>query len=182
MAAAQQTTIGNRNLGFQQAGSAQVDAFLELDGVKGESNDDKYKGKIEILSWSWGMANTGSAQFGGGAGAGKVQVNDLAIFKRVDKSTPILMKNCATGVHIDKGKMIVRKAGGEKSLEYFTIELKDVLISAVETHSDSNSPWLMEEVHLNFSEFKVVYTPQDQKGGAGGAVEFGYNMAKNKAA
>lgn len=180
--AAPPRTLGGGNLNQQQAGSAQVDAFLELEGVKGESRDDTYKGKIEILSWSWGMANTGSAQFGGGGGAGKVQVNDLAIFKRVDKSTPILMKNCATGVHIDKGRMIVRKAGGDKSLEYFTIDLKDVLVSAIQTHSDANSPWLMEEVHLNFEEFKVVYTPQDNKGGGNAAVEFGYNMSKNKAA
>ena len=30
------------------------DMFLKIDGIKGESNDDKYKDQIEVLSFSWG--------------------------------------------------------------------------------------------------------------------------------
>ena len=47
-----------------------VDMFLKMDGIKGESVDDKHKDEIDVLSWSWGMSQSGSAHMGGGAGAG----------------------------------------------------------------------------------------------------------------
>ena len=39
-----------------------VDMFLELEGVKGETNDKAYKSKnaMDILAWSWGLSNTGT--------------------------------------------------------------------------------------------------------------------------
>ena len=48
-----------------------VDMFIKIDGIKGESADDKHKEEVDVLSWSWGMSQSGSAHMGGGAGAGK---------------------------------------------------------------------------------------------------------------
>lgn len=162
---------------------SQVDAFLKLDGIKGESKDAKHKDEIEILNWHWGLTNTGSAHFGGGMGAGKVQVGDIHLIKRVDTSSPVMMKACATGKHIASGMLTVRKSGGENNqLEYFKVELKDILVSSINASSSEGSPWLSEEIALNFAEFKVTYTPQDERGGGGAQVEFGYNIAQNKSA
>jgi type VI secretion system secreted protein Hcp len=55
-----------------------VDMFLKLDGVKGQSKDKAHTQDIDILSWSWRMSNGGSAHQGGGAGSGKVSVQDLS--------------------------------------------------------------------------------------------------------
>jgi type VI secretion system secreted protein Hcp len=160
---------------------AQVDAFLKLDGIKGESQDDKHQGEIEILNWSWSLTNTGSAHYGQGAGAGKVQVGDIHILKRVDASSPMLMKACATGQHIASGTLTIRKAG-TSPLEYFKVDLTEILISSVRPSSDPSSPNLHEDVALNFSKFNVTYTPQSESGGGGATVVFGYDIAKNKSA
>ena len=56
---------------FPIASSAAVDVFLKLDGIKGESTDDRHKDEIVIESWSLGATNTGSHSVGGGGGAGK---------------------------------------------------------------------------------------------------------------
>ena len=45
-----------------------VDIFLKLDGVAGESKDKVHSNEIDILSSSWGMANSGSAHVGGALG------------------------------------------------------------------------------------------------------------------
>ena len=58
-----------------------VDMFLKLDGVNAESKDKVHGKEIDVLSWSWGMANSGTAHLGGGAGAGKVNVQDLCVSK-----------------------------------------------------------------------------------------------------
>ena len=45
-----------------------VDMFLDMDGIKGESIDSKHKDTIDVLSWSWGMSQTGTTHLGGGEG------------------------------------------------------------------------------------------------------------------
>ena len=37
-----------------------VDVFLKLGDVKGESKDSKHEGEIDVLSWSWGVSQTGT--------------------------------------------------------------------------------------------------------------------------
>ena len=56
---------------------AQVDYFLKLKGIDGESTDHKHKGSIDIESWSWGETNSGTGHAGGGHGGGKVSIQDL---------------------------------------------------------------------------------------------------------
>ena len=75
---------------------AQVDYFLKIDGVDGESTDDKHKGEIELESFSFGASNAGSFQSGGGGGSGKVVMADMHIVKKVDKASAKLFTSCAT--------------------------------------------------------------------------------------
>ena len=57
--------------------------------IKGESKDDKHKGEIEVLSWSWGIQ--GKASLGGGSASGKATIREMKIVKRVDKASTALM-------------------------------------------------------------------------------------------
>src|SRR4051794_31511408 len=83
-----------------------VDMFMKIDDIKGESSDGSHKDEIEVLSWSWGMSQSGTAQSGTGGGAGKVNVQDLSFTKYVDKSSPNLMKLCCTGTHFKNAKLV----------------------------------------------------------------------------
>ena len=112
---------------------ALFDAFLKLDGIKGESADAKHKGEIDIESFSWGLTQTAVSATGGGGGAGKVHISDIAVTKKTDASSPLLMLNCANGAHIKEATFVVRKAGGEQ-LEYLKIKLTDVLVSSYKSH------------------------------------------------
>jgi type VI protein secretion system component Hcp len=47
---------------------AAVDAFLKIDGVKGESTDASHKDWIEISTFSWGMNNPSATSISAGAG------------------------------------------------------------------------------------------------------------------
>ena len=63
-----------------------MDMFIKIGALKGESVDKTHAGEIDVLAWSWGMSNSGSAHVGGGAGAGKANVQDLSFTKYIDKS------------------------------------------------------------------------------------------------
>ncbi len=45
-----------------------VDMFLKIDDVEGESVDDVHAGEIDVLSWSWGMSQSGTTHGGPGGG------------------------------------------------------------------------------------------------------------------
>src|ERR1700761_2403333 len=132
-----------------------ADMFLMLDGIKGESADDKHKGEIDIESFSWGLAQTGSGHRGTGSGTGKVDVQDINITKKVDKSSPTIQLACANGKHIAKGKLTLRKAG-ENPLEFLTIDLEGVFVSNYQIgHSVGSSDMPQETFALNFVKVKT---------------------------
>ena len=97
-----------------------MDQFIKIGSLKGEAKDKAHKDEIDVLSWNWGISNSGSAQVGGGAGAGKCNVQDLSFTKYLDKATPDLMLAACNGKHFDKAVVTVRKAG-ENPLEYLQI-------------------------------------------------------------
>jgi type VI secretion system secreted protein Hcp len=156
-----------------------VDMFIKIGNVKGESGDADHKGEIDLLSWSWGASQHGSGGIGGGGGSGKVAVQDLTITKYVDNSTPTLFKMCCDGTHIDSVILTVRKAGGNKSLEYLTIALDTAIISGITTGGSSTGDRITEQISLNFTKVAMQYKPQDAKGGAAPAVSTGWDLSGN---
>jgi type VI secretion system secreted protein Hcp len=153
--------------------------FLKLDGVEGESKAKGHVKEIDVLSWSWGATNMGSAHLGGGAGTGKVNVQDVHVTKYVDSSSPKLLQSCFSGKHHSDALLSVRKAGGESPLEYFKIKMQEVFVTSVATGGHGGEDRLTENVTLNFSKVNVDYTPQTDKGGAGTAIPFGWDIAAN---
>jgi type VI secretion system secreted protein Hcp len=176
---------------------ALFDAFLKLDGIKGESADAKHKGEIDIMSFSWGAAQTGVSATGGGGGAGKVKFHDFQITKKTDAASPLLFLNCANGAHIKEANFVVRKAGGEQ-LEYLKIKLTDVLVSsykpagtesaliglllpAVQPAAAAGDEIPVEQVTLNFAKVEFSYQPQGADGKAqGGPILAGWDVKANQ--
>jgi type VI secretion system secreted protein Hcp len=157
-----------------------VDMFMKIAGVDGESRDSKHAKTIDVLAWSWGMSNSGTAHVGGGAGAGKVNVQDLSFTKFIDKSSTVLMMGCAKGTHYDDATLIVRKAG-DTPLEYLKITMKEVLITSLSTGGSGGEDRLTENVTLNFASYVVAYQAQDAKGAKeGGEVFAKFSIAENK--
>jgi type VI secretion system secreted protein Hcp len=156
-----------------------VDMFLKIEPtLNGESQDKTHKGEIDVLAWSWGMSNSGNAHVGGGAGAGKVNVQDLSFTKWVDKSSTDLMLACCNGKHYDKATLVVRKAG-EQPLEYIKIEMTEVFVTAVTTGGSGGEDKLTETVTLNFAKVKVAYEEQTPKGTGGAKPKMGWDIAAN---
>ena len=90
-----------------------------------------------------------------------------------------MFKLAQRGKHINKGSLAIRKAGGKDALEYLKITLEDVLVTSVHVGGHNGDERIMENVSLNFRKFKVEYTPQTDKGGAGTAAQFSWDIAAN---
>ena len=155
------------------------DMLLKLGDVNGESRDSKHKDWIDILSWSWGMTQSGYAHVGGGMGTGKVDIQDISLVKYVDRATPTIMLKCANGKHFPKAQLIVRKAG-ENPLEYYTITMTDVIITSYSTGASQGEERLTEQVSFNFAKVKTEYKVQSAGGTEESGLDFTWNIAENK--
>jgi type VI secretion system secreted protein Hcp len=158
---------------------AAVDYFLQIDGIKGESKDSKHKDEIELQSFSWGVAQTGIGHSGGGSGAGKASFQDLHFTTEVSSASSKLMIACATGEHIKKAKLTVRKAGKEQQ-EYYVVKLEDVLISSYQSGGHAGGSMPTDQFSLNFSKIEFEYKPQKADGTLEAGIKSGYDVKSSK--
>lgn len=155
------------------ASSAAVDYFLKIEGVDGESTDDRHKGEIEIESFSWGVSNPSSV--GGGGGAGKVQFQDFHFTTNMSKASPKLMLGTATGEHFKNAVLVGVKPGTQQ--EFFKIKLENVMVTSYNSAGNQGSV-PTDSFSLNFTKIEFEYTPQNADGSMGSPVKAGYDLKK----
>jgi type VI secretion system secreted protein Hcp len=158
------------------------DIFLKIDGINGESLDEKHKDEIEVLSWNWEILQDSTMHAGSGGGAGKATVKDLTFDHSIDRASPNLMKYALTGKHIDQAVLVTRKAGGNP-LEYLKLTMSDVIVTRVKpAGARDEAERSRETVSLSFAKVKQEYVVQNAQGGSGGAVTASFDIKGNKEA
>ena len=160
---------------------AEVDFFLKINGIPGESEKDGHADEIELDSWGWGETNSGSHSGGGGGGAGKVAMQDFSFSMPVNKASPELFLACATGKHIPDAILVCRKSGG-KQQEYLKIKFTDLLISSYQTGGDPNAVKTTEHITFNFAKIELGYAPQKKDGSLGAFATHWYSVKETKGA
>ena len=161
-----------------------IDVYLQIDGIKGESMDDKHKDWIECKTVSFGVTQPKSAtsSTGGGHTAERCEHSEIALTKLADLATPILLQTCSSGKTIPKAKFEFMRADGQgERIKYFEIELENVLIGDV-SPSVGEGDILHEHLGLKFSKVKWKYTQQKIGGGSGGNTAGGWDLSANKVA
>lgn len=162
-----------------------TDFHLKVDGIEGESLDEKHKGEIEIDSFTWGVTQEGSTGRGGGGGTGKANYSDIKFVKRADKASPKLVKAASSGEHIKSAVLTCRKASGKGGqVEYLKITLEDVMVNSFQSSgaAGGGSSVPSESFSFNFAKIKYEYMPQKADGTLEGAISASYDRALNKAA
>jgi type VI secretion system secreted protein Hcp len=149
---------------------AVADMFLKMTGVTGEAPDDDHKGEIQVVGWSWGL-QAPAAMGGAPSTTGRAAMQELTVTKRVDQATPTLLQLARQHKVVSSAQLTVRKAG-TTPLPYLKIELSNVRVTSVTTHSEATE--LVERLQLSWQKIRVTYTPQQSGTGAkgGGDVVF----------
>lgn len=145
---------------------AAVDMFLKVDGVTGESLDDKHRGEMDVLAWSWGQS-TGTARTGRGT-APAVCIQDLSVTKYIDSASPELIMNSMVGEVAPTAVLVVRKAGA-RPLDFLTLTMRNVTVAAYNTGGSGGEDRLTENVVLHFESMQGKYQKQNSDGTAVGS-------------
>ena len=161
-----------------------MDMFIRIgekpngNDVKGEAQGKGFENQIDVLSWSWGMTQSGTGHMLGGSGAGKVDVQNLSFTKYIDSATPPLMQSCCNGKHYAEAVLTLQKAG-DIPVKYLTIKMTEVIITSVSTGGSGGEDRLTENISLNFAKVVLDYMPQKKDGKEAVAINMSWDIAKN---
>ena len=167
-------------IGGEALAGGRAKGFLEIDGIKGESTDKAHKDAIDIMSFSFGVTNSGGGGTGGGGGAGKASFSSFRVNKLYDTSSPPLFEGVATGEHFKHATLSFRRTTGDNPSDFLTIKLEDVLISGYQ-QGGTKEPPLLEAVSLDATKIAIEYKPTKVDGSFGPAVTASYDLKANKA-
>jgi type VI secretion system secreted protein Hcp len=134
---------------------ALFDAFLEIEGIKGESD-----GAIQVESFSWGVSNQISRETGGGAGTGKPVFQDFSFTARLGKQSPELFLSAVQGTNFSSAELNIIEQDRKRQV---TLSFFDVFISSYKEGNvvgflfdkSENGGVPLEMVSLNFAQVQI---------------------------
>lgn len=136
--------------------------YLKIKGVKGDIKGDvTEKGKeglIQVVTFQHEITVPRDAA--SGQATGKRQHKPLSITKLIDKSTPILMAALTKNESLSEVTLSIyrpsAKGAGTNEL-WYTIELKDVVISGISTTWDADKKQSREDVSFTYQKIKWTF-------------------------
>ena len=158
--------------GTQGASAARGNAYMNVAGMTGESQDVNHPNWIDVLLFSHNISVAGSGSMGSSRRPARPQHQDISIVKEIDKTSPKLALFCCNGTHIPQIEIeFCRIEDGKVYMKYV---LTDVIISSVApsySHRAAGEFTHTEQVTLRYSKIKWTYTEYDDTGNPKGNVE-----------
>lgn len=170
------------NATYDLGGCMAIDVYLQLDGIKGDSLDERHRDWIECTSavWSVVQPKSATASSAGGHTAERCEHGDLVISKLADISSPVLLQTCSSGKTLARAKIeFLRADSNGDRIKYFEIELENVLIGAV-VPSIRAGNILTEHMSLKYAKVKWKYIQQKISGGIAGNTSGGWDLSTNR--
>src|SRR4051795_4369235 len=161
-----------------QAGGPNADMFLKLDGIAGDSSDDKHKREINLTSFAFALGRggdgTGSAAgVAGAAPTAKGRLQTLRVDKFYDAASPKLLRAAASGQHIKSAVLTFRRSS-DNDVEFLRYTLSDVQVTSYDQGGKDGDTRdlgsLEEEVGLTAARGRVTERPVGPDGKPGAAV------------
>src|SRR5215213_8488523 len=148
------------------AAPAAVDMYLQVDGLQGESTNDKYKDTIDVLAYSWGASNQNGT---------KPAFQDFSVTKYIDQSSPAILNDVATGRLHATAKLTVVKAG-DNPVPYLRYCFTGVRFDSVSHGGSGGEDRFTENVSFSYNTIVEAYQRQSVGGALGPTVFGGWDV------
>ena len=128
---------------------AAFDAFLKIEGIPGESRDSAHADWIEVHSFQFGLT--------GASALTPTQLAPLTLYKRIDKSSPLLAKASANGQFFERIKFELIRSSAKRT-RFYQITLEDVLVTSASSSGVTDDNSLPETIQLAAGRWSWAYT------------------------
>lgn len=147
--------------------------------VQGESSVKGYEKKIELLSFSHGVA----MQITGDVSntqrtSGKPNHQDMTVTKYLDAASPVLNQACCEGKIFRQVDLVIGRNADGKVIELMRYMMKNVLISSMSIGGGGGDK-PVETVTLNYNAIEWRFTPQKDSSGQNAVVNASWNLTTN---
>ncbi|PYS81578.1 MAG: type VI secretion system tube protein Hcp [Acidobacteria bacterium] len=150
--------------------------------VTGESSLTDYAGKLELLSFSHGVAMQITGDLSNTERtSGKPNHQDMTVTKYLDAASPVLNQSCCQGTAFPQVDVIIGRNDSGKVIELMRYTMKNCLISSVSIGGGGGDK-PVETLTLNYNQLTWKFTSQKPEVGVKGVVDGKWDLAKNAAA
>jgi type VI secretion system secreted protein Hcp len=155
------------------------EGFLRIDGIKGESTDQRYRDWIVVTAVGWGhQLPVATGPSGGGASVSRTQFQPLTVSKIVDSTSPGLAQMAADGRAIRQVFLDLVQGPGQPP--FARLELQEVVITSYAVEGVAGSPQRpVEKLSFRFARINwgsVAVQPD----GRPGEVKSGWDLRTNQ--
>jgi type VI secretion system secreted protein Hcp len=145
--------------------------------VKGESTRSGFVGKIELLSFSHGVAMQITGDISNSERtSGKPNHQDMTVTKYLDSASPVLNQSCCEGRAFPQVEIIIGRDDPGSTAELMRYTMKNVVISSISIGGGGGDK-PVETVTLNYNQITWKFNSQRSEGGAEGR----WNLSTNSA-
>jgi type VI secretion system secreted protein Hcp len=147
--------------------------------VTGESSLTDYVGKMELLSFSHGVAMQITGDISNTERtSGKPNHQDMTVTKYLDAASPVLAQGCCQGTGYPQVDIIIGRNDSGKVIELMRYTMKNVLVSSISVGGGGGDK-PVETVTLNYNDIAWKFTSQKSTIGQNGVVNGTWNLATN---
>jgi len=164
--------------GLLAACVARAAMYLYIPDIPGESTEKTHADWIDLTSVS-SLVWTENYFASGFRESSIPHFGDLEVTKKIDKSTPALLRACARGDHLHDLVLVVTRSGqGGVLYKYFEYQLREALVS---TYSTNTSPLgeILETFSFNYSRIDWYYWQLNEDGSVGSQAEAWWDVRTN---
>ena len=165
-----------------------LEIFLKLDGINGESTAKGHKKEIDVVSYEQAIDVTVFHAGGGGSSTGKPTFSGVRFRKMVDAASIPMVLACAMGKHLKQAQFTFRRVAS--GFDFYKVTLDDVLITHIaqiagigETfplsfnalNAGASADGFLDEVTFAYGKIHWRY-----QGPAGATISGGWDVAASK--
>jgi type VI secretion system secreted protein Hcp len=159
-----------------------ADAILLDMGLEGTSQITGFEKKIEVLSFSHGVAMQVTGDVSNTERtSGKPIHQDLHLTKYVDKTTPLLNQHCCEGKSFPTVTMTIGRNDAGTLIPLIIYTLTNAIISSVSVGGGGGDK-PVESFSLNYAKIQWEFATQKEEGGKEGTVQGKWDLTTNAAA
>jgi type VI secretion system secreted protein Hcp len=154
--------------------------YINFDGIPGESQSEGHRDWMDVYSFSWGETNS-AGSVGGGAGGGRVNIQDFSVSKPSAKGSPKLFLACATGQNFSEVVVEVTRNSGESEALLQRYVLTKCMITGYQVGGDGGSV-PTESLSLNFTKIEYTHVIYGADGRERERQTNSYDLSRNRGA